>query len=1058
MTGFTFRWIRLAAAMALGAFQTGSVLARPDDLIQVIAFGLGPDRAVEGRLANISSHQPFNGSTVLLQRSIRDLSSDALAAYSAVRQQLAARRAPHILQIAGEAELLLGRTTAAIALLHECLADTRCPTDTWSDLAAAYLRQADEDGPDTSAQLTARAIDAASQVTSVAPGRPHGWFNLGLGLTRMHLDKAASEAWTRFLGLEPSETWRKEVYERQAKPGDSAAARWSKIKTGLLTNQALSPTDLIEITTSFAQQGRDVVLEELLPLWGRAWLAGRWDEADARRQRAAELVQELERVDGDRLLTDCVTRIQATSQGRQSQVGRDLAAAHVAYGDARQLFEANRREESARKFSEAAAAFVSGRSPCRIWAEVGLGGSEYQAGRLASARSRLGSVTGIAKSRGYSSILGRAQWTAGAVLVRMSEIESALDSFEESLAVYERSHEVENSAAVAGVAAHELHVIGEYAGGWRFLGAALRQLDWVVSARRRYVLLFNASWLSADSDLPWTSLVFQRAALDAAYERGVANTIVEALIQQARRHLQVGNITEAAANLKEASRHLPTIPSPDSLEYQRAWLARVNAELNIHSNPTETLRLIDDALVSYFTNREPDQVPVLLLARGRAALNAQDHNVAEASFRRGLEVFQTQWRGLTSPEHRVSYADESWDLFDELIRLRVVDQADRTGGLEYAETARGQHGGVIATSTDKKDLLAGWAVEMSDSELLYYVSLNDQLLAWRLGSDGVHFANLKIARAELAQLVGAYREALQTAESALEVRTIGAGLYGRLIQPVLPNRAAIHKLVVIPDGALYAMPFGSLVEPLSGRFLFQDRDVVVSPSLTHFLRARDRFELLSRQQTARILLVGGAINSDPSLATLPGAIDELSDVGANYRKPDVLSGLRATPAEFSRAAKDADIIHFAGHAKSNLAFPWSSALVLTPDVNHMSGLLTVREISTWNLPNTRLVVLGACQTAYGPLYRGEGLISLARPFLDVGVPSVIGAMWDIDDRVARRFLVDFHREYTLTGDPSHALVTAQRALIDSPDPTLSLPRNWSAFSLFGASGTRAPGK
>jgi hypothetical protein len=35
MTGSLGRWIRLASAIALGALQTGSVLAQPDDLVQV---------------------------------------------------------------------------------------------------------------------------------------------------------------------------------------------------------------------------------------------------------------------------------------------------------------------------------------------------------------------------------------------------------------------------------------------------------------------------------------------------------------------------------------------------------------------------------------------------------------------------------------------------------------------------------------------------------------------------------------------------------------------------------------------------------------------------------------------------------------------------------------------------------------------------------------------------------------------------------------------------------------------------------------------------------------
>ena len=1050
MNGLLLRSIHLASAVVLGVIQTGSALSRSEALVQIIALDLGGERNLDGRLAGITAYQPFRTTIAAGQRSVRDLGPDALSAYAAIRRQLAAGREPPILRIAGQAELLMGRTSAARALFDECLAHSACPPVTWSDLAAAYLRQADEGGPETSAELTARAIDAAARATSLAPARPHVWFNLGVGLTRMHLDQSAGGAWTQYLRIESSQAWRNEARDRRARKSDVAASRWSSLKAGLISDRDVSAADFSEIASIFAQQGREFLLEELLPLWGSAWLAERWDEADARFRRAQSLAQVLERVDGDQLLRDCVARVTEASQNRVSGIGRDLARAHVAYGEGRRLFEAGRREESTPHFSNAAIGFSTARSACRAWSDAGLAVAAYVAGNTTSALQKFATVAKTARARGHWALLGRVQWTAGVTLVESSQIEAALRCLDESLAAFERAREVENAAAVAGVTAHALRLIGEHREGWRFLVRSLDRFDQVVSLRRRQVLLLNASLFSAAADLAWTALMFQDASVATATQRGAVDAIVEGLIRRADLHLKVGNLGQASADLTEAARLLPQISSTSALQYHRPRLARVRAELNLRHDPAESLRLMDEALIAEIGAREPDQVPVLHLARGRAALNAQNRDAADASFRRGLEVFQTQWRSLASREHRVSYTHETWDLFDELIRLRAIGQAGQAAALEYAEAARGQHAGLDPGSPQTLDVSRPFTP--AGTEIVYYISLHDRLLAWRLGAGEVLFADLDFSRAELAQLVGAYRQAIQTAESADEVRPIGVTLYARLLQPLLPNASGVQKLVIVPDGALHALPFGSLADPVTGRFLIQDRSVVVVPSLTLYRRAQERYEGVSRAQITRTLLVGGAVNPDPLLAPLPGAAAELADLAANYRSPIVLSGLRATAAEFSRAAETAEVIHFAGHAKANLAFPWSSSLVLTPDSHHPSGLLPAREIATWKLPLARLVVLGACQTAYGPLYRGEGLISLARPFLDLGVPSVVGAMWDVDDRVTRQFLVEFHREYAATGDPGFALSAAQRRLMTSSDPTLSLPRNWSAFLTFGASG------
>lgn len=97
---------------------------------------------------------------------------------------------------------------------------------------------------------------------------------------------------------------------------------------------------------------------------------------------------------------------------------------------------------------------------------------------------------------------------------------------------------------------------------------------------------------------------------------------------------------------------------------------------------------------------------------------------------------------------------------------------------------------------------------------------------------------------------------------------------------------------------------------------------------------------------------------------------------------------------------------------------------------------------------TRLVVLAACETARGTISRGEGVLSLARPFITSGVPFVVATLWQVEDAGSAALVVAFHREYQRDGDPPQALVRAQRALLTRGDD-VSHPSNWAGFTTVG---------
>ena len=103
------------------------------------------------------------------------------------------------------------------------------------------------------------------------------------------------------------------------------------------------------------------------------------------------------------------------------------------------------------------------------------------------------------------------------------------------------------------------------------------------------------------------------------------------------------------------------------------------------------------------------------------------------------------------------------------------------------------------------------------------------------------------------------------------------------------------------------------------------------------------------------------------------------------------------------------MIHFAGHALSNVSFPGLSRLLFAESAEGSSGSLFAHEIGNRDLSSVRIVVLAGCRTSSGQIRRGEGVISLARPFLAAGVPTVLATLWDLNDRASRPLFVEFHR-------------------------------------------------
>ncbi len=72
------------------------------------------------------------------------------------------------------------------------------------------------------------------------------------------------------------------------------------------------------------------------------------------------------------------------------------------------------------------------------------------------------------------------------------------------------------------------------------------------------------------------------------------------------------------------------------------------------------------------------------------------------------------------------------------------------------------------------------------------------------------------------------------------------------------------------------------------------------------------------------------------------------------------------------------------------------------------GVLTAYEISNLYLPNTKLVVLSACETALGDIQGSEGVYGLQRSFKMAEVKNLIMSLWSVPDNTTAEFMQVFY--------------------------------------------------
>ncbi len=324
-----------------------------------------------------------------------------------------------------------------------------------------------------------------------------------------------------------------------------------------------------------------------------------------------------------------------------------------------------------------------------------------------------------------------------------------------------------------------------------------------------------------------------------------------------------------------------------------------------------------------------------------------------------------------------------------------------------------------------------------------------------------------------------------------DITTVSKSAYAKLFAPLEKELSGIHQVILSPDGALSAIPFGAmhddkgyLADRLSFRYVSSGRDLLNQPSQKPTTQPAVMMATRVPGQDALVVaeMVGKALAQ-----TLGAKLTERSTDGQvlAQQSPSVLTlishgyfggdskegGMSARlPTRHKRMLQskymgqmgfERDIAPQAklvmAEAEKTEELMNSSGLMMTPGLQastdtKQDGRLTAVEVREMNLQGTKLVMLLACKGAAGGLSFGQGVYGLRRSVLQAGAETVVGTLWSVEEKSASELAKNYMTK--LWTDKKATRVGAMEAAMKEmrKDPRYDHPHYWAPFVVMGMDG------
>lgn len=331
----------------------------------------------------------------------------------------------------------------------------------------------------------------------------------------------------------------------------------------------------------------------------------------------------------------------------------------------------------------------------------------------------------------------------------------------------------------------------------------------------------------------------------------------------------------------------------------------------------------------------------------------------------------------------------------------------------------------------------------SGFDKMYSFTLNNKQIKMQTYEGSAH-ANVKI-----------YQFLLYFSDANAIINDIkGYNEFGNILYEYLklPKNIAYQNLIIVPDGLLNFLPFEALITQESSttnfakmHYLLNDFRITYNNSATFYLA----FDKLKLTKTGKKTVLGIFPIFEKTNYELAFSKAEMQSIKNNFDGL-YLENSKATFDNFKMNSVNYSILHLSTHATSGDTETPASIKFYDREILYSE---------LYNLKiNPDLVVLSACETGLGKLYKSEGAMSVARGFQFAGAQNLLFSLWKVNDYTTSVFMDDFYKNIKNGESCLEANTNAKLDFLK--DKSISnakkSPYYWSAFVYYG--GIESPEK
>lgn len=286
----------------------------------------------------------------------------------------------------------------------------------------------------------------------------------------------------------------------------------------------------------------------------------------------------------------------------------------------------------------------------------------------------------------------------------------------------------------------------------------------------------------------------------------------------------------------------------------------------------------------------------------------------------------------------------------------------------------------------------------------------------------------------------------------------------QLTKSFKPQLQALNKLIIIPHGELFKIPFEILSTDLKKMWV-ETYAISYNNSLNLWYLSRQKQNNQSKEFIALAPGFKGpalAYNRDAasekfarlynadrsSLEALPFSVLEVENIQqlmkSNGFNTKQFIGNQATETNFKVEAQQSGILHLATHGFVSKIHPEFSGLFFHSNDSLDDAYLFRDEIAHVKF-NSHLVVLSSCNSGTGPAEGSEGINSLQRYLILSGVPNVIASLWKVHDQHTLFLMEKFYAGVAAGDSYTQSLQKAKKECIRKG----LIPLDWAGFTLVG---------